>query len=848
MENENLQPVEKLTPFTRMIMTIGTLPSSFYASMSYYESMVWLYEYLKNEVIPTVNNNAEAVEELQEAFTTLKNYIDNYFDNLDVQEEINKKLDEMALDGTLTNLIKNYVDPLFNELENDVEERINSQDTDISNFKSLINTQITTINNKVDSATSGSPKGVYDTVSDLETADPNHDYIYVVSETGKWYYYDTTNTSWTAGGDYQAPEDSKTVEELDFELDPFKTNYTNLYDKTAAEDNKYIRSDNGNASSTDQALCASDYIPIKANTNYYVYGLYSTTFAFYNLDKEYITNDNYVTTVDNYKIIRTDVDCYFRFTSYIVYKDLVTVSQYTDMFNDYGERSYDYLDYTKDYINTKGYATGKYNLFNGEMVYGGLGYTTGILNPDTAILTTDFISIKDDLYYQVYNGKQYDISYVFEYDTDKHFIKYTTSTYPKAHITLDNNTRYVRLRSQTNSGTFELNDIDFYKNNLMVTNKEEYLDKWLPYNNVIKADDVASDFYKTSSTFKRTFIKTALDNYINTITNSSYDLVVPIITDTHGGYTGQTYNEGLKMLNYLASSGFADVCFDLGDIIPDHYDTLEEAVKFLKISIDLEKANPLKSKVITLRGNHDTNPQGLDVPTPIQNAKMINDELFYSIAENRLTEGIANSGLNYGYIDTNAKIRLIYMDTSDIFNDEKQAILTGYTCYVGQEQLDWLCNTALNFKDKENPSEWGVIILSHDYLQDLGTGYEDIISAFMNGTSASGTLYSANVDPPQQKTYNVDFTEQGPVEFICSINGHSHDDRIIEIGNTGKYQISIACDSAVAHYYDGDTKYDYSRTPDTIEEHLIDSLCINKENKTITMKRLGVGNDRTINY
>ena len=214
MNNKNLKPIEKLTPFTKMIMTIGTLPSSFYASMSYYESMVWLYEYLKNQVIPTVNNNAEAVEELQTAFTTLQNWIEHYFDNLDLQEEVNIKLDEMAEDGSLTNLIKGYVDPIYQAYENEINtafeglssttaNRLLAQDVDIANFKGTINQQVAQIDNKVNNATSGSPKGVYATVSDLETADPDHDYIYVVTATGNWYYYDTTLTTWTSGGTYQ---------------------------------------------------------------------------------------------------------------------------------------------------------------------------------------------------------------------------------------------------------------------------------------------------------------------------------------------------------------------------------------------------------------------------------------------------------------------------------------------------------------------------------------------------------------------------------------------------------------------------------------------------------------------
>ena len=132
--NENLKPVEKLTPFTKMIMTIGTLPSSFYASMSYYESMVWLYEYLKNQVIPAVNNNGEAVKELQTAFTTLQNWIEHYFDNLDLQQEVNTKLDEMAEDGTLADMIAEYIKMQGQLVYNSVEEMKNAENIQNGSF------------------------------------------------------------------------------------------------------------------------------------------------------------------------------------------------------------------------------------------------------------------------------------------------------------------------------------------------------------------------------------------------------------------------------------------------------------------------------------------------------------------------------------------------------------------------------------------------------------------------------------------------------------------------------------------------------------------------------------------
>ena len=97
------------SPFKKLVVTIGELPTSFVESMTYYELLAWFTDYLQNTIIPAVNNNAEAVTELQEKFVELKTFVDTYFDNLDVQEEINNKLDEMAEDGTLQEIITTYI-------------------------------------------------------------------------------------------------------------------------------------------------------------------------------------------------------------------------------------------------------------------------------------------------------------------------------------------------------------------------------------------------------------------------------------------------------------------------------------------------------------------------------------------------------------------------------------------------------------------------------------------------------------------------------------------------------------------------------------------------------------------
>ena len=143
--NENLKPVAGLKPFKKFCMSIGELPASYLETMTYYEMLVWFTKYLGDTVIPTINNNAECIEELQNKyieftddittqqenfetaiteqqdtyeehitglFNELHDYVQNYFDNLDVQEEIDNKLDDMVEQGTLQAIISEYLNSI----------------------------------------------------------------------------------------------------------------------------------------------------------------------------------------------------------------------------------------------------------------------------------------------------------------------------------------------------------------------------------------------------------------------------------------------------------------------------------------------------------------------------------------------------------------------------------------------------------------------------------------------------------------------------------------------------------------------------------------------------------------
>lgn len=75
-----------------------------------------------NKIIEKVNLSGEQVEKLTNAFNDLENYVNNYFESLNIQDEINAKLDEMAEDGTLAEIINQ---DLFTELNNKIDDNTN---------------------------------------------------------------------------------------------------------------------------------------------------------------------------------------------------------------------------------------------------------------------------------------------------------------------------------------------------------------------------------------------------------------------------------------------------------------------------------------------------------------------------------------------------------------------------------------------------------------------------------------------------------------------------------------------------------------------------------------------------
>jgi lysophospholipase L1-like esterase len=85
--------------------------------------------------------------------------------------------------------------------------KVNGQTPDVNGNVTINVPEVDTTNlatkTELNAVASGSPKGVYATLSSLQTAIPTgNSNVYLVTADGKWYYWN--GSAWTAGGTYQA--------------------------------------------------------------------------------------------------------------------------------------------------------------------------------------------------------------------------------------------------------------------------------------------------------------------------------------------------------------------------------------------------------------------------------------------------------------------------------------------------------------------------------------------------------------------------------------------------------------------------------------------------------------------
>ena len=125
--NQNYDDLKNITPFKLCVLTNFPFIEADFDAVTNYQLLCKVVEKL-NEIIANTDKQNSNIVLLETNFATLYNFTKNYFDNLDVQEEINNKLDKMAEDGSLSALIK----PFFDEYKKEIDGIVNTQNGKIS--------------------------------------------------------------------------------------------------------------------------------------------------------------------------------------------------------------------------------------------------------------------------------------------------------------------------------------------------------------------------------------------------------------------------------------------------------------------------------------------------------------------------------------------------------------------------------------------------------------------------------------------------------------------------------------------------------------------------------------------
>ena len=98
---------QMITQACEVVASVRGIPYDFNGTLSLENKFVVLFK--------TVKEMFDAQDELVKSYKSLYDFINTYFDNLDVQEEVNKKIERMASDGSLLQLIIPYMQtaPVF---------------------------------------------------------------------------------------------------------------------------------------------------------------------------------------------------------------------------------------------------------------------------------------------------------------------------------------------------------------------------------------------------------------------------------------------------------------------------------------------------------------------------------------------------------------------------------------------------------------------------------------------------------------------------------------------------------------------------------------------------------------
>ncbi len=311
--------------------------------------------------------------------------------------------------------------------------------------------------------------------------------------------------------------------------------------------------------------------------------------------------------------------------------------------------------------------------------------------------------------------------------------------------------------------------------------------------------------------------------------------ITDVQTDEHNGFRSLLHHYGL-LTNAVNLIGGADCVADLGDMLSGN--NLNKSNALLKLAKQSSIMQETGSPVFRVIGNHDNNQGGA---VAAKNGDVYITESDWTKACDADWSNVMDSstaGIEpYYYKDFEKdKIRVIAMNTSDVPWEYTGQTEQYFSFGFGPKQLTWLAEEALDFSSKgDDKANWGVVFMMHVGVYDGSnifnySGFSQIVTAFQNGTAGIINKTNSRTD---MSIFGLeyDFTEQGAMETICTIDGHTHYDDAEIWNNMQKITITSS-----------------NRVSGSKDDVAIDIITIDRTNRKIYANRLGQGADREWDY
>jgi hypothetical protein len=308
------------------------------------------------------------------------------------------------------------------------------------------------------------------------------------------------------------------------------------------------------------------------------------------------------------------------------------------------------------------------------------------------------------------------------------------------------------------------------------------------------------------------------------------------------------YKQSPVILSKLDKNFNFPIILNGGDVTPSVASDVTVAQDIINYLIDgMDSFGVLNNKMLYSVGNHETQLNSVSVDSGILQPYLFGRNRNAMLAPAYSNTNYANGKPLYGYVDDpQLKIRYIslnYMDTPDGHF---------WTWGISQKQLDWLGNTALHMP----ANGWHAVILIHNgilYTDNTDSNWfanadplYDLLSHAYTGASYTLASHSeansgGTVNFP---ITNLNITFPYAVPIVAVFCGHYHANSAFDAKTGGTNGMTAYThNSQVINLVH--VEFDSLKS---VKSQCFDIAVIDKVSKTVYLKHVGTGSDRSFTY